>query len=668
MSTKGRQERDSSANRAGRPAAGNQQETNEQPGRKYFLGIAIDEYMHWPKLRNARRDVRAVSRLLCDVYGFQEDDMTFLENEGATNENIINTLHKLVDNVGNTDSLIIYYAGHGHFEDRTKRGYWVPVNARNREIADYIQNSVIRDYLSDIPSLHTFLLSDACFSGSLFVRGYQRDGLLTAKELLQLQSRWALCSGRHNETVADGPPDGHSPFAESILDVLGKSDREYITLDFLLEQVREQTRANYSQLPDGGPLQFADHRRGQFVFMRQTARKPADEEAWERLQSMPEENIAQLTVKRTAASAFCDQFENSVHVPEVIRLGRQLHQKQRYLALTDDEFDLREFLHLYPESPYAGAVRERLAVIKSKGSAQPEVGAAPVSPPPQRRAGRKTTGSAGATPAGSNPGAESSRAGEPKPPASKSGDAVTKSRKTMAEGKDVLAERYVDELAGTFVLVEGGSFDMGCTSEQPDCSSDEKPVHSVTLNSYYIGQYAVTQAQWRAVMGNNPSNFSGCDQCPVEQVSWEDVQEFLQRLNARTGQHYRLPTEAEWEFAARGGNKSRRYLYAGSNNPGDVAWYEKNAGGKTHPVGQKSPNELGLYDMSGNVYEWCQDWFGDYSSSAQTNPTGPSTGSVRVRRGGSWRGAPRYCRVAFRYYDVPGYRYSNVGFRLARTP
>ena len=169
-------------------------------------------------------------------------------------------------------------------------------------------------------------------------------------------------------------------------------------------------------------------------------------------------------------------------------------------------------------------------------------------------------------------------------------------------------------------------------------------------------------------MGNNPSHFSGCDQCPVERVSWEDVQEFLRRLNARTGQNYRLPTEAEWEFAARGGNNSRGYQYAGSNNLGDVAWYKENAGGKTHPVSQKSPNELGLYDMSGNVWEWCQDWFGLYSSSAQTNPTGPSTGSSRIFRGGSWNLDPQSCRVDLRDDYDPGIRYSYVGFRLARTP
>ena len=234
--------------------------------------------------------------------------------------------------------------------------------------------------------------------------------------------------------------------------------------------------------------------------------------------------------------------------------------------------------------------------------------------------------------------------------------------------EQTMAERYVDKLAGTFVLVEGGSFDMGCTSEQQDCRINEKPVHRVTLSSYYIGQYAVTQAQWREVMGDDPPYFLDDDQYPVDEVSWENVQEFLQRLNARTGQQYRLPTEAEWEFAARGGTKSKGYQYAGSNNLEDVAWYYDNSEYVDYPVGQKLPNELGLYDMSGYVWEWCQDWYGDYSSSAQTNPTGPSTGSRRVVRGGSYVSVPAHCRVAYRCCDDPDFRYDIYGFRLARTP
>ena len=215
------------------------------------------------------------------------------------------------------------------------------------------------------------------------------------------------------------------------------------------------------------------------------------------------------------------------------------------------------------------------------------------------------------------------------------------------------------------VWVEGGTFRMGATSEQGrGVFNDEKPVHSVTLSGYYIGKTEVTQALWKAVMGSNPSFFDG-DNLPVEQVSWDDCQEFIRELNALTGQNFRLPTEAEWEFACRGGNNSRGYKYSGSNYIDNVAWYDGNSGHKTHPVGTKLPNELGIYDMSGNVWEWCSDWYGKYSSGAQINPKGPYDGWTRVDRGGNWGRDEGHCRSSSRYTDRPADRYGNVGLRLA---
>lgn len=206
------------------------------------------------------------------------------------------------------------------------------------------------------------------------------------------------------------------------------------------------------------------------------------------------------------------------------------------------------------------------------------------------------------------------------------------------------------------VYVQGGTFRMG--SNDPGAGDDEQPVHSVTLSDYYIGETEVTQQLWRAVMGSNPSFFTGDSQRPVDGVSWEDCQTFIRKLNALTGKDFRLPTEAEWEYAARGGNKSRGYKYSGSNTLTDVAWYYDNLSGTTHPVKQKRSNELELYDMSGNVYEWCQDWYDSdyYSQSPSYNPTGPSSGSNRVLRGFCWRDLGRWCRVANRGAGDPGDR------------
>ena len=222
----------------------------------------------------------------------------------------------------------------------------------------------------------------------------------------------------------------------------------------------------------------------------------------------------------------------------------------------------------------------------------------------------------------------------------------------------------LDDIMRNMVYVEGGTFTMGATSEQKKPDDDEKPTHRVSLSSFYIGKYEVTQALWKAVMGSNPSHFEG-DNLPVENVSWNDCQTFLRKLNAMTGKNFRLPTEAEWEFSARGGNWSRGYQYSGSNVLSDVAWYYDNSGSKTHNVGTKAPNELGIYDMSGNVWEWCQDWYGDYHGYSQTNPTGPSCGANRVYRGGSWGSGAWLCRMAFRDNYTPGSRGNGLGLRLA---
>ena len=213
------------------------------------------------------------------------------------------------------------------------------------------------------------------------------------------------------------------------------------------------------------------------------------------------------------------------------------------------------------------------------------------------------------------------------------------------------------------IKVDGGTFTMGATSEMKKSDSDEKPLHQVTLSSYYIGETEVTQALWEAVMGSNPSKFKGAN-LPVENVSWYDCHEFINKLNELTNRKFTLPTEAEWEFAARGGRKSKHTKYSGSRKISDVAWYDVNSGGYTHPVKTKKANELGIFDMSGNVWEWCQDWYGLYSSNAQSNPAGPKNGTSRLYRGGSWNGSERGCRSSYRLSLSPSIRDFNIGLRL----
>ena len=216
----------------------------------------------------------------------------------------------------------------------------------------------------------------------------------------------------------------------------------------------------------------------------------------------------------------------------------------------------------------------------------------------------------------------------------------------------------VNGVTFTMIAVQGGTYTMGAADNDPEAYECEKPAHKETVSDFMIGETPVTQDLWQAVMGSNPSNFKGNMQRPVEQVSWNDCQTFIRKLNQLTGQNFRLPSEAEWEYAARGGNRSKGYKYAGSNDVDAVAWYDDNSGSTTHKVKTKQPNELGIYDMSGNVWEWCQDnWCDDYNS--------PRDSGGRVLRGGSWRYDAGDVRVSYRSISAPGFRHFSYGLRLA---
>jgi formylglycine-generating enzyme required for sulfatase activity len=264
-----------------------------------------------------------------------------------------------------------------------------------------------------------------------------------------------------------------------------------------------------------------------------------------------------------------------------------------------------------------------------------------------------------------------------------------------------------DALPPEMVFVQGGTFEMGCTPEQTNCGSHESPVHEVTLTDFYIGKYEVTQAQWAAIVPEYAPNYSQYgqgDTHPAYRISWYDAVTFCNRLSQQEGytpvyyfdagltepfdslvgspsiyvdiyqdptaNGYRLPTEAEWEYAARGGAQSGGYQYSGSDDINEVAWYAGNDNSQSEPAGTKAPNELGVYDMSGNVWEWCWDWHDSsyYGNSPSCAPLGPTGGSNRVPRGGSWSNAASNCRVANRYNFTPGFRVINFGFRLSRTP
>jgi formylglycine-generating enzyme required for sulfatase activity len=318
--------------------------------------------------------------------------------------------------------------------------------------------------------------------------------------------------------------------------------------------------------------------------------------------------------------------------------------------------DLQKMANDVVEKMFHGEVaRRKLNEILSRKSGTPGSGSGgqPAATPPEKRSESSTGKPVDGQPAGTSGGKRS-------------------------EPQVVKDEKFNIDM----VLVQGGTFKMGCTAEQSSCGGDEKPVRNVTLGDFYIGKYPVTQKLWFQVMGSNPSKFKKDakqsyttlfaeeDNFPVENVSYMMVQEFIEKLNAKTGKRYRLPTEAEWEYAARGGNKSKGYIYSGGNYIDDVAWHNGNSQGKTHAVGGKEPNELGVHDMSGNVWEWANDWKGAYSSSDETNPKGPNKGGLdnyRVFRGGSWNYNSKNCRVSKRENAPPDYKAAHGGFRLARS-
>jgi formylglycine-generating enzyme required for sulfatase activity len=240
-----------------------------------------------------------------------------------------------------------------------------------------------------------------------------------------------------------------------------------------------------------------------------------------------------------------------------------------------------------------------------------------------------------------------------------------------ASGNAQTGKTYTNSIGMEFIQIPAGSFTMGADKNSEEADNDETPQHRVTLSkSFYLGKYEVTQAQWEVVMGDNPSKFKGRSN-PVEMVSWNDVQLFIERLNAKEGtKKYRLPTEAEWEYAARAGTTSVWSFGNDAASMGQYAWFKDNSGGKTHPVGQKQPNPWGLYDMHGNVWEWVQDWHSGkyYAQSPASDPKGPSSGGYPVQRGGGWSNAAMYLRSADRSSSSPGNRDDGDGFRLALSP
>lgn len=697
-------------------------------------------------MNNAVRDARAFRDLLLEQYDFTEKRAFSLFNEEATKDNILDILREFEDGgsqqLTNEDNLLIYFAGHGSMNSNRSTGYWVPVaaSASLRHRHKFLSNSDLKESLEQIGAHHIYIVSDACFSGSLITRS---DGVEKLYE--NKPSRRVLTSGQL-EKVLDGSPGNHSPFAEALLTCLRNPGEVLLAQELEMRVVRHYLNTLKklghtlpdTQRPAASHLTGLDDDGGQFVFRPlyiaerhwQEALSQNTQSAWldyvrryrlidhgtesERVIEALE-RIEQFSTKTPADPAATRRLKGKVGGLEVdiARFKREkaaleaqlLQEKTDAQTLQAEYEEALEEMRTKEISLLADVVMQESRVNELEEEqkvfeAQSVSLKAQIAELEIHHAERVT---------------QKLRADEVKAIKknleaqitslkSKTAKLKTQLIKTQEEGAKAYEqaaerawkeqfsetprigdlERYLQwfpigpnaELASkkleTFkrlhlpemVLIEGGTFRMGSHEYK-----NQKPIHSVTLSDFEIGRYPVTQREWKSVMGNNPSTFHG-DELPVENVSWKDCLAFLRRLKKQTGFIFRLPTEAEWEYAAGGGNLDRT-MWSGTNNEKELegyAWYKTNSAGRTHPIGQKKPNELGLYDMTGNVWEWCEDRFGLYPSRPQTNPKGPGPekGESRVLRGGSWEYSAGNCRVFVRLSDSQLYCNGDLGFRLAR--
>jgi formylglycine-generating enzyme required for sulfatase activity/uncharacterized caspase-like protein len=612
----------------------------------HALIIGNNNYKNLPKLKTAVADATAVENLLKSQYGF---DTKLLIN--ATRKDILSAINDFRKRLGSKDNLLIYYAGHGEFDKTADRAYWLPVDAQKDDPVDWISATDITDNIKRIASRHILIVSDSCYSGTLsraatgdLATKGERDEYI--KKMTERGSRTLMASGG-NEPVADEGGGGHSIFASAFLKALKEADRSLFTAEELFHsRVKTMVAGKSDQVPEYNDIRNSGHEGGDFVF--QLTKATVAPTVTRPIETQPEVQLPELPKKKDFSIEELEKKAEQVEKTKAAWGAELKKMKQSYnQVLAYEKRDLPPDLKIKAWKKFSEAFSEDNLYSQEDDSMR------------QKAEERMTYWQ------------EKQERIEQKKLEQKEAE-----QKKIAMGKrpekEIKGKTYKDPITGMeFIFVKGGCYEMGDTFG--DGYDNEKPVHEVCVDDFYIGKYEVTQAQWKAIMGNNPSYFKDCgDNCPVEQVSWNEIQEFINKLNQGAGTNkYRLPTEAEWEYAARSGGKKEKY--AGTSNEselGEYAWYDKNSGSKTHPVGQKKPNGLGIYDMSGNVWEWVQDWYDEnyYRSSPKDNPKGAYSGQYRVLRGGSWLIGPGLIRAANRDRLEPTGRalYGDyVGFRVA---
>ncbi len=651
---------------------------NNSIGTYRALIIGINDYQddQIPDLKTAKNDALAMADLLKKRYGFKINSKDILLDRKATRAAIYNALRKLAATAAPSDSVLIYYAGHGDLDEVFNAGWWIPSDAKAGDASSYLDNVQVQTAMSSMQARHALLISDSCYSGTLFGKSRAIPKVITDKYYLGLfneKSRWGMTSG--NKTpVSDSGTKDHSVFAYQLLKELNNNEKPYISAQEVYSSIAPIISNNSDQTPMCNPIKHTGDQGGRFIFIASSGAvidAPVEPTRHSKTLLSVSANISGAKVYVDGDYVGSTNLIDKVVTPgrhrvRVEKEGYQPYSRQLVFkqgrekslqAILDPEAPSTGSLYIHTE-PSDATIRILNIGPKFSQGMELSPGKYHVEVSASGHATRKkwvelSSGEdkdldirlkplASASPRNNNVSSA-----QPTPPAPSSGA--------------VSGETFTNRLGMNFVKIEPGTFMMGSPVNEADREYDETQ-HQVTLTrGYYLQTTEVTQGQWQTVMGNNPSKFESCgEDCPVESVSWKEVQAFIQKLNQQERDYqYRLPTEAEWEYAARAGTTTP--FSFGNTLRKDQANYDSE---RTTQVKSFPPNAWGLYDMHGNVWEWCQDRYGDYPSGSVTDPQGPSSDDYRVLRGGSWRVNAGYCRSASRGWDAPGDRRNDYGFRL----
>ncbi len=671
-------------------------------GTNYAVVIGINTYSHHPDLSTPLNDARALAGLLEDKYFFNRENIFLIEDTRATKDQIMRVFRDLVAaRVKKGDNVLIYYAGHGWFDDILKSGYWVTTEA-TKSPATFLENNTIYKFIAALDergAQHVLLVSDSCFSGAFTRehRAVETDiGDRYFREKYARPSRNVLTSGGI-EPVEDAGKAGHSVFAYYFLKTLRENPHPYLSAKQVGVRVEELVTRNSTQTPFSRFIHGVGDEGGQFFFIASSSgaivEGPSRKGAVSTLSV--EANVSGAVVLLDGSPAGSTPLADTEIAPggHTLRVVKRDYEPYRKRIQAEPGRSISLYVDLKPALPR----KARLFVETDPDNADVEITNINRSfyPGIELEAGRYHV--------------EVAAQGHEKkdmwvtldPGEDKSLSFALNPLPTAEAG-----QTFTNSIGMKFILIPSGSFMMGSSISAAEAArkyggkeewyKDEHPQHEVALTkSFYMQTTEVTVGQWRAFINDtghkteaetgggawiwtgkkwekeagtywdNPG-FSQTDSQPVTCVSWNDAQAFIKWLNRKEDNHYRLPTEAEREYACRA-ESATPFCYGNDKSMlKDYAWYWDNSNKATHPVGQKKPNDWGLYDMHGNVWEWCQDWYGEYKSGHVNDPLGPSSGKYRVLRGGGWSFLAGGCRSASRYRSFPGFRGDGIGFRVAR--